>query len=54
MIDNFEARFTRFLTNEWVHLENKVAALQAEMRLVLAMLSVMVGLILFLVVHSIV
>ena len=54
MIDNFEARFTRFLTNEWVHLETKVATLQAEMRLVLAMLSVMVGLILFLVVNSIV
>ena len=54
MIDNFEARFTRFLTNEWVHLETKVAALEAKVHILLGLMSVMVGLILFLVVHSIV
>jgi hypothetical protein len=52
--DYFQERFTKFLTNEWVHLEKKVAALQAEMRLVLGMVSVLVGLIIYLVVNSVI
>jgi hypothetical protein len=47
----FAERFNKFLTNEWVHLEKKVAALQAQVHLVLGMLSVLVGLIIYLVVQ---
>ena len=48
----FEERFTRFLTNDWVHLTSKVAALEAKVHLVLGMLSVLVGLIVYLVVQN--
>ena len=44
---NDEDRFTRWLTNDWVHLERKVAALGAQMKLVLAMLSVLIGLMVY-------
>ena len=47
----FGERFQKFLTNEWVHLERKVAALEAKVHLVLGMLSVLVGLIIYLVVQ---
>ena len=52
MIDNFEVRFTRFLTNEWVHLETKVAALEAKVHIVLGLLSVLVGLMVYLVTQT--
>jgi hypothetical protein len=52
MIDNFEARFTQFLTNEWVHLERKVAALEAKVHIVLGLLSVLVGLMVYLVTQT--
>ena len=48
----FMERFTKFLTNEWVHLERKVAALDAKVHLALGMLSVLIGLIIYLVVQS--
>jgi hypothetical protein len=47
----FAERFQKFLENDWVHLERKVAALQAQVHLVLGMLSVLVGLIIYLVVR---
>ena len=48
----FSERFNKFLTNEWVHLERKVAALEAKMHIVLGMLSVLVGLIIYLVTQT--
>ena len=48
----FAERFSKFLTNEWVHLERKVAALEAKVHLILGMLSALVGLIIYLVVES--
>ena len=48
----FVERFTHFLTNEWVHLERKVAALEAKVHIVLGMLSVLVGLIIYLVTQT--
>ena len=48
----FIERLDKFLTNDWVHLERKVAALQAQMRLVIGMLSVLVGLIIYTVVNT--
>ena len=48
-IRDFRDRFHKFLTNDWVHLERKVAALDAQMKLVLAMLSVLIGLMIYLV-----
>ena len=52
-LDNYFAeRFNKFLTNEWVHLERKVAALEAKVHLVLGMLSVLVGLIIYLVTQT--
>jgi hypothetical protein len=41
------ARFDKFLTNDWIHLEQKVAALQAQTRLIIGMLSVLVGLVIY-------
>ena len=48
-IRDFRDRFYKFLTNDWVHMERKVAALDAQMKLVLAMLSVLIGLMIYLV-----
>ena len=47
----FAERFNKFITNEWVHLERKVAALEAKVHLVLGMLSVLVGLMVYLVIQ---
>ena len=44
-------RFEKFLDNDWVHMERKVAALDAKVGLVLAMLTVMVGLMVYAVVR---
>ena len=43
-IRDFREQFYKFLTNDWVHMERKVASLDAQVKLVLAMLSVLVGL----------
>ena len=52
-LDNYFAeRFNKLLTNEWVHLERKVAALEAKTHLVIAMLSVLVGLVVYVVVND--
>ena len=48
-IRDFRDRFYKFLTNDWVHMERKVAALDAQMKLVLAMLSVLIGLMIYMV-----
>ena len=49
-VDYLLERFEKFLTNDWIHLERKVAALDAKMGLVIAMLSVLVGLMVYAVV----
>ena len=43
----FNQRFLTFLSNEFPHLEKKVAALEAKMHLVIGMLSVLVGLMVY-------
>ena len=48
-IRDFRDRFYTFLTNDWVHMERKVSALDAQVKLVLAMLSVLVGLMIYMV-----
>lgn len=50
-IRDFREQFYKFLTNDWVHLERKVSALDAQMKLVLAMLSVLVGLMVYMVIE---
>ena len=44
---DLQKRLNHFLTNDWVHLERKVAALEARMHLVIAMLTVLIGLVVF-------
>jgi hypothetical protein len=48
-IRDFRDRFYQFLTNDWVHMERKVSALDAQVKLILAMLSVLVGLMVYMV-----
>ena len=50
-IRDFRDRFYKFLTNDWVHLERKVSALDAQVKLILAMLSVLVGLMVYMVIE---
>ena len=50
-IRDFRDRFYKFLTNDCVHMERKVSALDAQMKLVLAMLSVLVGLMIYMVIE---
>ena len=50
-IRDFREKFYKFLTNDWVHMERRVAALDAQVKLVLAMLSVLVGLMIYTVVQ---
>ena len=40
-------RFEKFLGNDWIHLERKVAALNAKVQLILAMLTVLIGLMIY-------
>jgi hypothetical protein len=49
-VDYLLERFEKFLTNDWIHLERKVAALDAKVGIVLGMLTVMVGLMVYAVV----
>ena len=49
-IRDFRDKFYKFLTNDWVHMERKVAALDAQVKLILAMLSILVGLMVYMVV----
>ena len=50
-IRDFRDRFYTFLTNDWVHLERKVSALDAQVKLILAMLSVLIGLMIYMVIE---
>jgi len=43
----FIERFNKFLTNEWVHLEKKVAALEAKVHLLLGGTSLLIGLMIY-------
>ena len=40
-------RFNKFLTNDWVHLERKVAALDAKMHLLLGGTVTLIGLMVY-------
>jgi hypothetical protein len=40
-------RFNTFLTNDWVHLEKKVAALEAKVHLLLGGTSLLIGLMIY-------
>tara|TARA_R100000808_G_scaffold21606_1_gene46646 strand:- start:2065 stop:2226 length:162 start_codon:yes stop_codon:yes gene_type:complete len=43
----FVERFTKFLTNDWVHLERKVAALEAKVHLLLGGTGLLIGLMVY-------
>ena len=43
-------RFEKFLTNDWVHMEKKVSALDAKVQLIIGMLTIMIGLMVYAVV----
>ena len=43
----FFERFNKFLTNDWMHLEKKVAALEAKVHLLLGGTSLLVGLMIY-------
>jgi hypothetical protein len=43
----FIERFSKFLTNDWVHLEKKVAALEAKVHLLLGGTSLLIGLMIY-------
>lgn len=45
--DYFTERFSKFLTNDWVHLEKKVAALEAKVHLLLAGSGIIIGLMVY-------
>ena len=44
---NHEDRFTRWLTNDWVHLERKVAALESKVTMLLGGTSLLIGLMIY-------
>ena len=46
----FAERFNKFLTNDWVHLERTVAALEAKVHLLLGGTSLLIGLMVYAVV----
>jgi len=46
-IDSFTERFHKFLTNDWIHLERKVAALEAKVHLLLAGSGIIIGLMVY-------
>ena len=46
----FAERFNKFLTNDWVHLERKVAALEAKVHLLLGGTYLLLGLMVYAVV----
>ena len=43
----FIERFNKFLMNDWVHLERKVAGLEAKVHLLLAGTSLIIGLMVY-------
>ena len=45
--DYFFERFNKFLTNEWIHLEKKVSALEAKVTLLLGGTATLIGLMVY-------
>jgi hypothetical protein len=45
--EEFEKRFFAFLMNDWVHMERRVASLDAKVTLMLSILSVLIGLVIY-------
>jgi len=45
--EEFERRFFRFLMNDWIHMERRVAKLDAKVTLMLSILSVLIGLVVY-------
>ena len=43
----FVEQFNKFLTNDWVHLERKVAALEAKVHLLLGASGIIIGLMVY-------
>ena len=43
----FFERFNKFLTNDWVHLERKVAALEAKVHLLIGGMGLLIGLMVY-------
>jgi len=43
----FLERFNKFLTNDWIHLERKVAALEAKVHLLLGGSGIIIGLMVY-------
>jgi hypothetical protein len=43
----FLERFNKFLTNDWVHLERKVASLEAKVHMLLAGSGIIIGLMVY-------
>jgi len=43
----FFERFNKFLTNDWIHLEKKVAALEAKVHLLLGGSGIIIGLMVY-------
>jgi hypothetical protein len=46
-VEDLRDEFHQFLTNEWVHLERKVAALDAKMGLLLGLTMGLIGLMVY-------
>ena len=43
----FLERFSKFLTNDWIHLERKVASLEAKVYMLLAGSGIIIGLMVY-------
>ena len=50
-MSELERRFFQFLTNDWVHLEKKVAGLEAKVHLLLGGMGTLIGLVVYTVVR---
>ena len=50
-MDELEKRFYQFLTNDWVHMERKVAGLEAKVHLLLGGTATLIGLVVYTVVR---
>ena len=45
-------KFSKFLTNDWVHMERRVARLQGEMFVIMALLATTLSLVAYLVIRE--
>ena len=48
--ENLAQALNKFLTNDWIHLERKVAALEAKVHILMAAQSLLIGLMIYAVV----